>query len=97
MELNINTITPSYHCGPYNWPMWLKRIFSVWFNESCRLHDENYRLGLLTKDQYDALFLMDMLARSNTWHKKIAAYLFYFAVRTPWGQKSWDRNRELHG
>jgi len=86
-----------YHCGPYWFPIFLKKILSVWFNDQCRIHDDDYLQGKKTKDDYDYEFLESMLSVSDSWYKKLTAYILYLAVRTPWGMKSWERNREIHG
>jgi len=83
------------HCGPYNWPDWLKRWMSKWFNGPCREHDRRYAEGVLAKEEYDKMFLTEMLDLSDRWYKKIVAFIFYLGVGTKWGQKSWDRNREM--
>lgn len=72
-----------YNCGPQAFPEWIRKIFSLRFNQSCKMHDKNYNIRTkLTKEEADNKFLKNMKRQamgSIFW--TIIAYFFYFLVK----------------
>lgn len=83
-----------YYCGP-SWryfPDWLRRILSYKFNESCKIHDQDYSSGKLTKEEADQKFLENMLKQaegSSFWTSMAHAY--YRATKM-FGSFSWKKD-----
>lgn len=79
-----------YYCGPYWAPRWLKKILSVHFNASCKIHDLDYASKQFTKEQADTRFLqfMNKQAGSNI-ILRIKAYIYYLIVKK-YGHDSWE-------
>jgi hypothetical protein len=68
----------------------MRRILSVKFNESCRIHDEDYTKQELTKEEADKKFLDNMLEQageSRFW--RWAAGWYYWAA-DKFGGASWE-------
>lgn len=81
-----------YHCGPFWFPEWLKRILSKKFNDACAYHDEQYEKQNLPKDYIDDVWLGMMIDRSGTKWDLVVAYTF-FSIMVIFGWTSWHRNK----
>ena len=72
-----------YYCGYKKSPKFIRKILSYKFNESCKIHDENYsKKSELTRYEADDKFLKDCKKQANGnkfWI--IMAYLYYFSVK----------------
>ena len=70
----------NYYCGAYWCPMWVKKILSRSFNESCYMHDMGYRTKCLTRKEVDIRFLKQMLESSGSCYLAIVYFLFVRAL-----------------
>ncbi len=71
-----------YHCGAWWTPSWVRRIISVKFNASCKVHDMDYGTTRFTREESDTRFLLHMIKQSKSsifW--EIIATFFYLSVR----------------
>lgn len=82
-----------YHCGPWWLPRWIRRVLSVRFNASCKIHDLDYEASRFDREEADTRFLLHMIRQSrHSLGWEIMATVFYLAVRvvgkTSWGRRS---------
>ncbi|NVM37758.1 MAG: hypothetical protein HWN81_19355 [Candidatus Lokiarchaeota archaeon] len=71
-----------YYCGSWWTPRWVRRILSVKFNASCKVHDLDYHTTKFTREEADTRFLLHMVKQAKGsifW--EIIATLFYIFVR----------------
>jgi hypothetical protein len=72
-----------YHCGYKDSPEWLRKILSIKFNASCKIHDMDYnKKSPYSKLQADLRFLEHCIRQaqdSKFW--LFMAYLGFFIVR----------------
>ena len=71
-----------YHCGAWWTPRWIRRIISVRFNASCKVHDMDYLTTRFTREESDTRFLLHMIRQAKSsvfW--EIIATIFYLSVR----------------
>jgi len=82
-----------YHCGPVNYPKWVRRIASYKFNASCYIHDKDFSSNSpYTKEEADERFLIHMVRQADNslfWH--IVAVIMYWAVKK-YGDKHFEGN-----
>ena len=82
-----------YYCGAWWVPRWIRKILSIKFNASCRVHDLDYASGSFTREEVDTRFLLHMIRQSKEsvfW--EIMATFFYIFVRLL-GKFSWRRKK----
>jgi hypothetical protein len=78
----MNEDKNSYYCGPWWTPKFVRRILSVKFNASCKVHDLDYKTTRFTREESDTRFLLHMIRQAKSsvfW--EINATLFYVSVR----------------
>jgi hypothetical protein len=72
----------TYYCGAWWTPKWIRRILSVKFNASCKVHDMDYKTTRFTREEADTRFLLHMIRQAKgsvVW--EITATMFYLFVR----------------
>ena len=71
-----------YYCGAWWTPKFIRRILSVRFNASCKIHDLDYKTTRFTREEADTRFLLHMIrqAKSSVFWEVIAT-IFYISVR----------------
>jgi len=69
-----------YWCGPAWLPRPIRKLASVRFNASCRLHDRDYDRGI-DRQTADRRFYDHMLRQSKSTADRIQAGIYYGAVR----------------
>ena len=79
-----------YYCGYESMPKWQRRIFSIKFNASCKVHDLDYKYDTVyTKEEADIRFLKHMLRQADgSLFWEFMALMFYLAVHRK-GQKAY--------
>lgn len=82
------------YCGPYWLPSFIRRIMSIKFNASCKIHDLDYFSKKYSRLEADKRFLnhTKRQAKNNIIFISIA-YLYYFMVRIG-GRISWKRGNK---
>lgn len=81
-------IKHDHHCGPGDpFPRFIKRWLGKYrnFNESCGLHDNLNEKNKTTRAEQDNQALNDMLKKCEKWYDIIVAYIYYAAMRSPFG------------
>ena len=81
-----------YHCGAWWTPKIIRKILSLRFNASCKIHDLDYATTLFDREKADTRFLLHMIrqSKSNILHETTAT-LYYISVRIL-GKLSWGNN-----
>lgn len=72
----------TYYCGAWWTPKWIRRMLSVRFNASCKVHDLDYKTTKFTREEADTRFLLHMIRQAKgsiVW--EVIATLFYVSVR----------------
>jgi len=78
----MNNDKNTYYCGAWWTPKLIRRILSIRFNASCKVHDLDYKTTRFTREEADARFLLHMLRQAKgSMFWKMMANLFYFSVR----------------
>lgn len=90
-----------YHCGSEWMPNWLRRVFSIRFNESCELHDIELDDEEVSRLDADINFYRRMLIQAQgSFFWKQTALAYFVIVRllgpismaiTKWLQKYKER------
>lgn len=80
-----------YYCGAWWTPKWVRRILSVRFNASCKVHDLDYATTKFSREEADTRFLLHTIrqAKSSIFWEVIAT-VFYISVRLM-GKLSWGK------
>lgn len=71
-----------YYCGATWTPKWIRRILSIRFNASCKIHDLDYESTRFDREEADTRFLLHMIRQSKGnifW--EIIATIYYIFVR----------------
>lgn len=84
-----------YYCGSVWIPGWIRRILSIRFNASCKIHDLDYESTRFDREETDTRFLLHMIrqCKGNIFWEIIATF-YYIFVRIL-GKLSWG-NKEEH-
>ena len=71
-----------YYCGATWTPKWIRRILSIRFNASCKIHDLDYESTRFDREEADTRFLLHMIRQSkgNIFWEMIAT-IYYIFVR----------------
>ena len=80
-----------YYCGAWWTPEWVRRILSIRFNASCKVHDLDYATTRFSREEADARFLLHTIRQAKSsifW--KVVAIIFYISVRLM-GKLSWGK------
>jgi len=70
------------YCGPYWLHPKIRRLLSIKFNASCKIHDEDYENAIFTQKQADRRFISHTLRQSKgniLWI--LVGVLMYIGVR----------------
>ena len=89
----LNHKKTKYYCGSWWVPRFIRKILSIKFDASCRIHDLDYRHKEFKREEADTRFLFHMIRQSkNSVFWEFIATAFYIFVRVL-GKLSWIRNR----
>lgn len=71
-----------YHCGSWWTPKFLRKVLSIRFNASCKVHDMDYYTTKFTREEADTRFLLHMVrqAKGSVFWETVAT-MFYIFVR----------------
>lgn len=82
-----------YYCGAWWVPKFIRKILSVRFNASCKIHDLDYMNKEITREESDVKFLLNMIRQSKgSIFFEFIATLFYIFVRIL-GKISWKKSK----
>ena len=71
-----------YYCGAWWTPKWARRILSLKFNASCKVHDLDYDTTKYSREEADTRFLLHMIRQSKkSLFFEVLATIFYLFVR----------------
>jgi len=81
-----------YYCGALWVPRWIRKILSIKFNASCKIHDLDYSSTRFDREEADTRFLLHMIRQSkNSFSCEVVATMYYLFVRMlgkfTWGNK----------
>lgn len=83
-----------HYCGATWVPEPIRRILSIRFNASCKIHDLDYTTTRFDREEADTRFLMHMIRQSkNSIGWETVATLYYLAVRVL-GKLSWGKQKQ---
>ena len=78
-----------YYCGSWWTPKFIRRILSVKFNASCKIHDLDYKSKKFDREEADTRFLLHMVRKSKkSLIFEVLATIYYIFVRML-GKLSW--------
>lgn len=79
----------TYYCGAWWTPKFIRRILSVKFNASCKIHDLDYKTVKFSREEADTRFLLHMVRQAKgSILSEVLATVFYIFVRMM-GKLSW--------
>lgn len=86
-----------YHCGAVQWPKWLRKFLSKYFNAACKIHDLDYsERSPFLQAEADERFKAHMDMQTSK-HPKIHRILkakacVYYWVVCKFGKKQYQGN-----
>lgn len=81
-----------YYCGAWWTPKFIRRILSIRFNASCKIHDLDYKSKEFDREEADTRFLLHMVRQSKkSLVFEVLATIYYIFVRIL-GKLSWGLN-----
>lgn len=83
----------TYHCGAWWTPKLIRKMLSVKFNASCKIHDLDYETDKYDRAEADTRFLMHMIRQSkHSLYWEVIATSYYLFVRCL-GKLSWKTKK----